>query len=186
MAINFRIAPICFFALTFGSFGLAAAQEQPIVAQTPYAEWRRSQPARVTQRMGTTEVTVVYNRPTARGRELFGALVPWDSIWNPGADEATRIEVDEDVLIEGQKLPAGRYSMWAIPQPQEWTLILSRAWNVQHRPYPGDEVMRLRVRPRSAGHMESLVFYFPAADTASTELVLHWGETAVPMSLRRP
>ncbi|MQA90178.1 MAG: DUF2911 domain-containing protein [Gemmatimonas sp.] len=54
--------------------------------------WRVSQPARVTQRMGSTEMTIVYNRPTARGRDLFGALVPWDSIWNPGADEATRIE----------------------------------------------------------------------------------------------
>jgi hypothetical protein len=136
--------------------------------------------------MGTTEVTIVHNRPGGRGGELFGALIPWDSIWNPGADEATRIEVNEDVLIEGQRLPAGRYSIWAVPQRQEWTLILSRAWNVQHRPYPGEEVMRLRVRPRAGNHMESLARYFPVADLDSAQVVLHWGETAVPISLRRP
>jgi hypothetical protein len=156
------------------------------VTQTPGGEWRRSQPARVTQRMGSSEVTVVYNRPVARGRVLFGGLVPWDSIWNPGADEATRIELDEDLTIDGQRLAAGRYSIWAIPGRAEWTLIFSRAWDVQHRPYPeGRDALRLRVRPRSASHMESLAFYFPVADTDSAELVLHWGETLVPLSLRR-
>src|SRR5688572_10199070 len=99
MSITSRVVPIFVFALTLGTFNPATAQDPAIVAQTPYDEWRRSQPARVTQRMGSTEVTIVHNRPVARGRELFGALIPWDSIWNPGADEATRIEVNEDVLI---------------------------------------------------------------------------------------
>jgi hypothetical protein len=166
---------------------VVVAQEPPIVAQTPSDDWRRSQPARVTQRMGSTEMTVVHNRPVARGRELFGALMPWDSIWNPGADEATRLEVDEDVLLDGQLLPAGRYSIWAIPRPDEWTLIFSRAWQVEHRPYPaGQDALRLRIRPRTGSHMESLAFYFPMADTDSATLVLHWGETMVPISVRRP
>jgi hypothetical protein len=173
--------------VTLGSYRSAVAQEPPIVAQTPSGDWRRSQPARVVQRMGSTEVTVVYNRPAARGRELFGALVPWDSIWNPGADEATRIELDEDDLIDGQHLAIGRYSVWAVPRPEEWTLILSRAWDVQHRPFPaGEDALRLRVRPRGGSHMESLAFYFPVADADSAVLVLHWGETVVPITLRRP
>jgi hypothetical protein len=176
-----------FTALTLGSYGPVVAQDPPIVAQTPADEWRRSQPARVTQRMGSTEMTIVYNRPVARGRELFGALVPWDSIWNPGADEATRIEVNESISIEGQTLPAGRYSIWAIPQRDEWTLIFSRAWEVQHRPYrEGNEVLRVRVRPRRAEHVESLAFYFPVADVDSAVLALHWGETIIPISIRRP
>jgi hypothetical protein len=165
----------------------ASAQEPPIVAQTPADDWRRSQPARVTQRMGPTEMTVVYNRPVARGRDLFGALVPWDSIWNPGADEATRLEVDQDILLDGQLLPAGRYSIWAVPRPDEWTLVFSRAWEVQHRPYPeGQDALTLRIRPQAASHMESLAFYFPMADVDSAMLVLHWGETMVPISIRRP
>jgi hypothetical protein len=165
----------------------AVAQDAPIAAQTPSDDWRRSQPARVVQRMGSTEMTVVYNRPTARGRELFGALMPWDSIWNPGADEATRIEIDRDVLLDGQLLRAGRYSIWAVPRRDEWTLVFSRAWDVQHRPYPaGQDALTLRIRPRPAAHMESLAFYFPMVDAESATLVLHWGETMIPISIRRP
>ena len=175
-------------AWVLGSNGPLLAQDPPIVAQTPYADYRVSQPARVTQRVGPTEITIVYNRPTARGRDLFGALVPWDSIWNPGADEATRIEVDGDILVEGERLAAGRYSVWAIPQQAgEWTLIFSTAWDVQHRPYPdGREVLRISVSPSVASHMESLAFYFPMADAESAVLALHWGTTVIPLSLRRP
>ena len=187
MTATARIFPGFLVALTLVAHAPLIAQDPPIVAQTPSDEWRRSQPARVTQRMGSTEMTVVYNRPVARGRDLFGALVPWDSIWNPGADEATRIEVDEDISVEGQRLAAGRYSIWLIPRADEWTLIFSRVWEVQHRPYPaGNEVLRLGLRPRAADHVESLAFYFPVADADSAVLALHWGGTMLPISIRRP
>ena len=154
---------------------------------TPSGEDRRSQPARVVQRMGSTEITVVYNRPVARGRELFGALVPWDSMWNPGADEATRLELSEDIQIAGQALPAGRYSIWAIPGPQEWTLAFNRAWDVDHLTYREDnDALRLQVRPQSAGHMEALAFYFPYAEADSAMLAMHWGATMLPLPIRRP
>jgi hypothetical protein len=163
--------------------GLTAQQG----AQTPWDEGRRSMPARVVQRMGPTEITVAHNRPVARGRQLFGQLVPWDSIWNPGADEATRIELSGDVLIEGRRLPAGRYSIWAVPRPDEWTLIFHPSWDVQHRPYPpGSDALRLQVRPQQGGHMESLAFYFSAADVDSATLILHWGTTMVPLAIRSP
>jgi len=146
---------------------------------------RGSQPAEVTQRMGSTELRVVYNRPSARGRELFGGLVPHDSIWNPGADEATRIHVSRDVLIDGQSLPAGSYSVWAIPRPDRWTLIFSRAWDVFHVPYPeGEDALRLDVPPASGPHMESLSFAFPMATADSARLELRWGDTVVPVSVR--
>ena len=160
---------------------------EPIETVTPSGADRRSQPARVVQRMGSTEVTIVYNRPVARGRELFGGIVPWDSIWNPGADEATRIELSEAVTIAGQPLPAGRYSIWAIPRQDEWTLAFNRAWDVDHLRYQKEnDVLRLRVRPQPASHMESLAFYFPYAEADSALLALHWGETMLPMPLRRP
>lgn len=151
----------------------------------PSGEGRKSQPARLSQRLEDAEVTVVYNRPVARGRELFGALVPWGEIWNPGADKATRIELSHDVAIAGQPLPAGKYSIWAIPDPEEWTLIFSGAWDVEHIPYPeGEDALRLRVRPSPGPHMESLGFYFPMVDADSAVLVLHWGETLIPLPLR--
>jgi hypothetical protein len=173
--------------LVVGASGPVAGQTEPVVTQTPSGVDRMSQPARVTQRMGSTEVTVVYNRPVARGRDLFGGLVPWDSIWNPGADEATRIELNEDLSIAGETLPAGRYSIWAIPRPEEWTLVFSRAWDVQHRPYPeGNDALRIRVTPSSAPHMESLAIYFPLAEADSALLALHWGQTVIRIPLRKP
>jgi len=166
-----------------------AAQDPPIVPQTIYVESRVSQPARVTQRVGPTEISIVYGRPVARGRELFGALVPWDAYWNAGADDATRIEVDQDILVEGERLPAGRYSLWTIPRASgEWTLIFSRAWEVQHRPYPaGSDVLRLQIRTQpSADHMETLAFYFPVATADSATLYFHWGTTVLPIRITRP
>jgi hypothetical protein len=151
----------------------------------PSGAGRKSQPAIVAQRLENTEVKVIYNRPVARGRELFGALVPYGEIWNPGADEATRIEISHRVTIAGKPLPAGRYSIWAIPGPDEWTLIFSRAWKVEHIPYPeGKDALRISVRPRVGAHMETLGFYFPMADADSAILVLHWGETVVPLPVR--
>jgi hypothetical protein len=65
----------------------------------------------VTQTVRDTEISIVYNRPVARGRALFGSLVKSNVVWNPGANEATTVEVSHDVLIENQKLDAGRYSL---------------------------------------------------------------------------
>ena len=66
-----------------------------------------SQRGSVTQMVAYTDISVVYGRPVARGRALFGALVPWDSVWHPGADSATRITFSNDVQIEGKPLRAG-------------------------------------------------------------------------------
>lgn len=146
---------------------------------------RGSQPAEVAQRMGSTELRVVYGRPMARGRVLFGELVPYDSIWNPGADEATRIEISEDILIDGEPLSAGKYSIWAIPRPGDWTLIFSEAHDVFHIPYPeGQDALRLDVTPRPAPHMESMSFDFPMADRDSAQLRFHWGELMIPLDIR--
>lgn len=146
-----------------------------------------SQPAEVRQTIGPMESRVVYSRPTARGRELFGALLPYDSIWHPGANDATYISFSEDVLVGGHPLPAGRYSIWTIPRPDEWTIIFSRDWNTFHEPYPeGEDALRLRVRPVQGSHMESMAFYFPLATIDHGTLHLHWGETIIPLAIRLP
>jgi hypothetical protein len=157
-----------------------------VLAQAP-----KSQHATVTQAVGTTQVTIVYNRPSARGRTLFGSggVVPWGKVWCPGADTATTIALSRDMVVGGQPLAAGKYSVWAIPGPEEWTLIFSRAADVFHIPYPGEaqDALRLKVKPQPGGgggpFMESLAFYFPAADANRALLNLHWGETIVQVSL---
>ncbi len=151
------------------------------------AAQRPSQHASVTQQIGSTQVTIVYNRPSARGRTLFGkdGVVAWGRVWCPGADAAGTIAVSTDVTIGGQPLAAGKYSIWAIPGPDEWTLIFSRAADVFHVPYPGEskDALRLKVKPQAGPFMESLAYYFPAVDGDRALLNLHWGETVVQVPL---
>ena len=141
-----------------------------------------SQRGSVTQNVAFTEISVSYGRPVARGRELFGALVPWDRVWHPGADSATRIRFTQDVVIEGRQINAGEYSLWLIPRERAaWTLILSRSARVYHLPYPGAErdALRIDVTPEQVSHMESFAIYFPMVLRDEAVMRLHWGTTAL-------
>ncbi|HEX4599946.1 MAG TPA: DUF2911 domain-containing protein [Gemmatimonadales bacterium] len=144
-----------------------------------------SQPATVTQRVGNAAVTIVYNRPSARGRKLFGGVVAWGRVWCPGADSATTIAFSSNVRVAGQPLAAGKYSVWAIPQPDEWTLIFSKAADVFHVPYPGaaHDALRITVKPKAGPFFETLAFYFPSVESDQTLLALQWGETMVPIPI---
>jgi hypothetical protein len=148
---------------------------------------RPSQHGQVSQRIADTWVTVDYRRPVARGRELFGELVRWGRIWTPSADSAVVITFSTDVRVNGQALPAGEYSIWTIPQPEEWTYIFNRVAPVFHTRYPeGQDALRLTVSPREGAHMETLAYYFPVVDGKRAELVLHWGTVVVPLQIEVP
>ena len=157
-----------------------------LILQFPSAV-KPSQHGTITQRIAETTITVDYNRPVARGRNLFGALVPYDKVWCPGADDCTTIEISTDITIEGQALKAGTYSLWAQPGEETWTMIVNRAHPIFHTRYPADQdVLRLKVKPRAGTHMETLAFYFPVVDAKHAELVLHWGTVVVPMKIDVP
>lgn len=148
-----------------------------------------SQRGSVTQSVAYTEISIAYGRPVARGRALFGALVPWDSVWHPGADSATRVRFSRDVLIEGKALRAGEYSLWLIPREHAaWTVIFSRAARVFHKPYPGArfDVLRVDVTPEQVSNMESFAIYFPKVLRDEAELRLHWGTTATTLHIKAP
>lgn len=154
----------------------------------PLDQVRKSQAAAVSQRVANTEITVTYSRPVARGRELFGALVPYDQVWNPGADQATAIAFTRDVQINNQPLKTGKYSLWVIPRRESWTMIFSRAADVYHTPYPGEnqDALRLEVRPEQGPHMEALAIYLPIVEGKDAVLRLHWGTVMVPLAIRVP
>jgi hypothetical protein len=148
-----------------------------------------SQRGSVAQTVAFTDITVTYGRPVARGRALFGTLVPWDSVWHPGADSATRVVFDHDVLLEGHQLKSGEYSLWLIPREHApWTLIVSRAAHVFHKPYPGadSDVLRVDVTPETLSHMETLAIYFPVVIRDEAVLRIHWGETGVSVHIKAP
>ena len=168
-----------------------AAMPQPEAIEPeiiPLEDVQASQSGSVSQTITTTQITITYDRPVARGRELFGGIVAFGEIWNPGANDATKVSVSHPVTINGMSLPAGDYSIWAIPDPDEWTVIFNRAADVYHEPYPGEEheELRLTVAPQTGQHMETLAFYFPAVEKKDAELRLHWGETIVPLQITVP
>ena len=148
-----------------------------------------SQRGSVTQMVAFTRISVEYGRPVARGRALFGTLVPWESVWHPGADSATRITFSHDVLIEGKPLRAGEYSLWLIPRERApWTVIFSRAAHVFQKPYPGErfDVLRVEVTPEQASQIESFAIYFPIVLRDEAIMRLHWGTTAIPIHIKAP
>jgi len=150
-----------------------------------------SQRGRVDQTVAFTDISVVYGRPVARGRVLFGdsALVKWDAIWHPGADSATRVTFSHDVKLEGRDVKAGEYTIWLIPRANKpWTFILSRAAHVFHIPYPGEssDVLRVDVTPERGGHMETLAIYFPNVLRDEAVMRIHWGETIIPVRIKAP
>jgi hypothetical protein len=158
-----------------------APQEKPPNGPKP------SQRGTVSQRINETTITLDYSRPVARGRELFGKLVPYGRIWCPGADDATTIELTTDVTVNGQPLAKGKYSIWAEPNESKWVLIFNKAYAVWHTRYPaGQDALRVEVTPRAGAHMETLAFYFPVVDGKKGELVLHWGAVVVPLAIEAP
>jgi len=143
----------------------------------------------IAQNVARTRIEIEYGRPVARGRELWGKLVPWDSIWHPGADSASRMSFDHDIIVEGKTLKAGEYTLWLIPRDgKPWTVIFSRAAHVFHKPYPGagDDVLRVDVNPETASHVESMTIDFPAVLRDEATLRIQWGTTAVPIHLKAP
>lgn len=73
------------------------------------------------------EVQLCYGRPVRKGRTIFGELVPWDQPWRLGANEPTRLAVSKAVTLAGISLPAGRYSLYVEPHPDQWTVFVSRS-----------------------------------------------------------
>ncbi|MBV9880905.1 MAG: DUF2911 domain-containing protein [Gemmatirosa sp.] len=145
----------------------------------------RSQLGTVSQSVAGTRIEIVYRRPVARGRALFGALVPWGQVWSPSADSSARLTTSGPIEINGSLLAAGAYGVWAIPDSSAWTIVFSRVSAAFHLRYPaGQDALRVRAVPRTGEHVETLSFQFPVVDADSAQLQLRWGTTVVPLSIR--
>ena len=168
-------ATVLLFVLAIASASCAKAQPG-----------RKSQLATVTQHVGPATIDIVYRRPVARGRDLFGKLVPYGRTWTPSADSAALFSTSMDLEVNGSTLRAGRYAVWMIPDSANWTVIFSSAQPVFHLrlPQKTDEVLRVNTTSHSAEHMETLGFYFPMVDADSAVLNMHWGRTVVPVRIK--
>jgi len=159
---------------------LLTAAAVPAAAQLEMP--RVSQAASVTQRIGVTDVTIHYHRPGVKGRTIWGALVPYDKVWRAGANDRTTFTASDDVLIEGQPLPAGTYGLMMIPRADSWVIIFSKvadAWGAFNYSEDND-ALRVEVKPHEAPAHEWLEYGFENLTDDSAEAVLHWDRLAVP------
>jgi len=155
---------------------LAAVLVCPAASAAAVQLPQASPAASVTQKVGTTDLTLAYHRPAVKGRAIWGALVPWGEVWRLGANEATTLTVSDPVKIAGMDVPAGTYALFAIPGAERWTFILSRKakqWGAFSYDAK-DDLARFEAKPGPAPHTEWMTFSIdPAADGAA-EVTLAW------------
>lgn len=146
---------------------------------------KASQRATVTQTIGLTEVSITYDRPGVNQREIWGKLVPYDSVWRAGANENTVIAFSSPVRVGGRDFPAGRYGVHMIPTAKAWTVILSNqadAWG-SFSYDPKEDAVRVTAAPVAAPFQEALAYTLDAPGTGSVVATLRWEKLAVPFTV---
>lgn len=167
--------PILIFSLTcFTSYG-----------QTDLKKPEASQAASVSQRIGLTDITINYHSPLAKGRTIWGELVPYNEVWRAGANENTTLAVSTDVTIEGQLLKAGKYGLHMIPGEKEWTIIFSKnadAWGSFFYSQKED-VLRVKTTAFIAPAQDWLSYTFTSPASQSVTAELHWEKLVIPIKI---
>jgi len=195
-----RAVALSLFLLTAG--GAASAQS---ALRLP----RPSPKASVMQTVGVTDVSIVYSRPGVKGRKIWGeapagaaagtatldnqmtrpkdaVIVPYGHVWRTGANEATQFKVTDDVLINGQPLPAGSYSLHTIPGPAEWTIIFNKD-DGQWGSFTYDEkkdALRVKAKPETvADNQEWLAYSIEPEAANSARVNIRWERLRVPFTV---
>ena len=150
-------------------------------SQAPLTLPEVSQRADVSQRIGLTDITIVYHSPYVNGRKIWGDLVPYGKVWRAGANENTTITFSDDVKIDGNPLAAGTYGLHMIPNEDEWVIIFSKdhtSWGSFF--YKQDEdALRVKVKPQSRDFQEWLDYTFTDRAATSANVTLSWEKMKV-------
>src|SRR5438552_12704698 len=194
--------------LGVGCAGHALAQQPPLAIKPI----RPSQKATVMQTIGVTDITITYSRPAVKGRAIFAdappsmearakgeatldnqnerkpgePIVPYNHVWRAGANEATLFQVTDDVLINGQPLKAGSYSLQVLPDKEEWTIIFNNdpgQWGAFTYDAKKD-ALRVKAKPQMASDNQELLMYgFDPVTENSATVNLRWEKLRVPFTV---
>lgn len=138
------------------------------------------------------KIEVFYNRPFKKGRKIFGELVPYNEVWRTGANEATTFKTNKDLLIEGSKLKAGKYTLWTIPKKTSWQVIFNEKmynWGVNFSDGKASKVEKfdaLKVEvpiSKNLKTIEQFSIYFDE-QFGTINMFLAWDNIVVPLSLK--
>mgnify|MGYP006193712049 FL=1 len=154
--------------------------------KTPQASPR----AIVSQMVGLTEVELNYSRPGAKGRPVFGNLVPFGKLWRTGANENTTISFSDDVIIDGKTLKKGKYALYSVPRIESWDIIFYTSTDNWGLPQEFDETkvaLRTTVKEEALPKpVESLTINISGLDTSSAFLEIFWENSSVALKFEVP
>ena len=154
--------------------------------KTPQASPR----AIVSQMVGLTEVELNYSRPGAKGRPVFGNLVPFGKLWRTGANENTTISFSDDVIIDGKTLKKGKYALYSVPRIESWDIIFYTSTDNWGLPQEFDETkvaLRTTVKEEALSKpVESLTINISGLDTNSAYLEIFWENSSVALKFEVP
>lgn len=135
--------------------------------------------------VGEANITVTYGRPYKKGREIYGGLVPFDAVWRTGADEATTLETDRDLMLGELHVPAGKYSVYTIPSVEKWTLIVNNVadqWGTQYD--EAQDLGRAEMSVAEASEMtEQLTIAIEAGEGSNGTLSIVWDMTVAALPI---
>ncbi|MET3977614.1 hypothetical protein ABIB62_000180 [Mucilaginibacter sp. UYP25] len=156
------------------------AQQEPRIPEA-------SSTQTIIQDFGLGKITITYSRPNVKGRKIFGGINPYGQVWRTGANWATTITFSENVLVEGNKVPAGTYSLFSIPEKNSWTIILNKTvkqWGAYTYKQDAD-LVRFTVKPIDVKEKrESFTMAFANSTTKTSDLYIIWDHTAVPIHMQ--
>lgn len=139
------------------------------------------------QQVGFTEVEVKYSRPSARGRVVFGGLIPFGELWRTGAHDATTIHFSDTINLNGHNVPAGRYSLFTIPNQNEWTIVINKVAEMHGTSDYSQEqdLVRFTVTPeKSVRYYETFTVEVNDFTKDGASLYLIWENTQVRISMK--
>ncbi|HUS02286.1 MAG TPA: DUF2911 domain-containing protein [Chitinophagaceae bacterium] len=139
----------------------------------------------IKQDFGLSSVELIYSRPGMKGRKIFGDLVPWNKVWRTGANNATRIKFNDDVVFGGQPLKAGEYAIYTVPGENEWEIIINKGsanWGTEYK--QEDDIFRVKAKTIKLDQpVESFTMQFANVKPTSTDLRIMWDRTAVAVPI---
>lgn len=142
--------------------------------------------AKAEGKIGKAQISVRYYSPAVRGRIIWGGLVPFDKVWVTGAHMATSVEFDQDLIISGQKVAAGKYAFFTFPGKEAWELVVNRNWE-QHLADNYDpklDVVRVKVKPVTREVLQERLQYSVVGDDGGTgKLVVRWEKLEVSLPI---
>nr|WP_297307242.1 DUF2911 domain-containing protein [uncultured Flavobacterium sp.] len=171
-----------FIAASFVAFSLSSNAQVITPKSSPKAE--------VEQMVGLTEVEVNYARPAKKGRLVYGDLVPFGKVWRTGANENTTVEFSDDVIIDGQSLPKGKYALYTLPKADAWEVYFyadTSNWGLPAKWDDSKVIVKTKANPMPIGReIENFTIDIEQIDSNNGEIVLKWEKTAIPVKFTVP